>query len=140
MNSEMSPLTRDFAEVIAPLGEDEERRAVEAALAHLGLRRPSVYGVELRIDKNRRSLPRRRIGVLLGELDGYLPYEVVVSDDAAVVSATARPDLMPPFSDEEVAGGGRTCAKRGAHRRGGSTVGCQVRAVLSLPPRARRAG
>jgi hypothetical protein len=103
MNSEMSPLTRDFAEVIAPLGEDEERRAVEAALAHLGLRRPRVYGVELRIDKNRRSLPRRRIGVLLAELDGYLPHEVVVSDDAAVVSASARPDLMPPFSDEEVA-------------------------------------
>ena len=70
MNSEMSSLTMDFAEVIAPLGEDQERRAVEAALAHLGLRRPRVYGVELRIDKNRRSLPRRRIGVLLAELDG----------------------------------------------------------------------
>jgi hypothetical protein len=103
MSSEMSPLTMALAEVLAPLGEDEERRAVEAALAHLGLRRPTIYGVELRIDKNRRSLPRRRIGVLLAELDGYLPYEVVVSDVAAVVSATARPDLMPPFSDEEVA-------------------------------------
>jgi hypothetical protein len=101
VNSEMSPLTRDFAEVIAPLGEDEERRAVEVALAHLGLRRPMVYGVELRIDKNRRSLPRRRIGVLLGELDGYLPYEVVVSDDAAVVSATARPDLIDAYIEQQ---------------------------------------
>jgi hypothetical protein len=99
----MSSLTRDLAEVIVPLGEEEERRAVETALAHVALRHPLIYGVELRIEKRRRALPRRQIGVLLAELDGYLVHEVVIADDGTVFSAEARPDLVPPFSDEEVA-------------------------------------
>jgi hypothetical protein len=90
-------------EVVGPLDEQEQRRAVDAALAHLGLQRPMVYGVELRIDKDRGRVPRRRIGVLLAELDGYLAYDVVVSDGAEVLSADARPDLVPPFTDDEVA-------------------------------------
>jgi hypothetical protein len=99
----MSPLTRDLTELVVPLGEEEERMAVETALARLDLRRPMIYGVELRIDKRRRALPRRQIGVVLAELDGYLAHEVIVADDGTVVSAEARPDLVPPFSDEEVA-------------------------------------
>jgi hypothetical protein len=99
----MSSLTRELADVILPVSEDEERTAVEAALAHLGLRRPRVYGVELRIEKSRRAVPHRQIGVLLAELDGYLVYDVVVSDDATVVSADARPDLVPPVAEDEVA-------------------------------------
>jgi hypothetical protein len=103
VDNAMSPLTRDLAEVIAPLRDDEERRAAAAALSALDLRRPMVYGVELRIDKRRGAQPNRQIGVLLADLDGYLPYEVIVGDDGTVVSAEARPDLVPPFTDDEVA-------------------------------------
>lgn len=99
----MSPLTRDLAEIVVPLGEDEERMAVDAALARLDLRRPMVYGVELAIEKRRRVPPRRQIRVLLAELDGYLPYQVVVEVDGTVATAEPRPDLVPPFTDDEVA-------------------------------------
>ena len=102
----MSALTRDLAEVIAPLDDDEQRRAVAAALSALELRRPIVYGVELRIDKRRGAPPHRRTGVLLADLDGYLPHEVIVGDDGTVVAAEARPDLVPPFTEEEVAEAG----------------------------------
>ena len=106
MDNAMSGLTRDLAEVIAPLDDDEERRAVTAALSAVELRRPLVYGVELRIDKRRGAPPHRQIGVLLADLDGYLPYEVIVGDDGMVVAAEARPDLVPPFTEDEVAEAG----------------------------------
>ena len=99
----MSPLTRDLAEVIAPLRDDEERRAAAAALSTLDLRRPAIYGVELRIKKRRGAQPHRQINVLLADLDGYLPHEVIVGDDGTVISAEARPDLVPPFTEDEVA-------------------------------------
>jgi transposase-like protein len=103
VNRFMSALTRQLADVIEPLNDDEQRRAVEAGLAHVELRRPIVYGAELRIDKRRRGLPGRQVGVLLADLDGYTVYEVTVADDGSVVSAAEQPDLVPPFSDEEVA-------------------------------------
>lgn len=103
MDASMSSLTEEFSELVIPLGQDEEGMAVEAALARLELRRPMVYGVELRLEKRRRGLPRRQISVVVAELDEYLPYEVVIEDDGNVVSADARPDLVLTFSDEEVA-------------------------------------
>jgi hypothetical protein len=103
VDNAMSPLTGDFAEVIEPLGDDEERRAVEAALARLDLRRPMIYGVELRIEKRRGGRPGRQIGVVLADLDAYLVYEVTLGDDGAVIAVDARPNLVPPFSEEEVA-------------------------------------
>jgi hypothetical protein len=99
----MSSSTREFAELVIPLGDDEERMAVETALAYLELHRPLVYGVELRFEKSRGALPRRQISVVVAELDEYLAHEVVVENDGNVVSADARPDLVPAFTDEEVA-------------------------------------
>jgi len=102
MTSPMSPLTERLAEVIVPLDELEERRAVETALARLDLRRPVVYGAELRIDKRRRAIPYRDVAVLLADLDRYLVREVVVRD-GEVVDATDHPGLVLPFSDDEIA-------------------------------------
>jgi hypothetical protein len=106
VDNAMSALTRDLAEVIAPLDDEEERRAAAAALSALDLRRPIVYGVELRIDKRRGAQPHRQIGVPLADLDGYLPHEVIVGDDGTIVAAQARPDLVPPFTEDEVAEAG----------------------------------
>lgn len=102
MASPISPLTERLAEVIAPLSPDEERRAVEAALASVQGERLHVYGAELRLDKRRSSVPPRRITVLLADLAGYLPYEVVVDADGEVVEVLEQPDLVPPFSDLEL--------------------------------------
>jgi len=100
--SPISPLTKRLAEVIVPLSRDEERRAIEAALANVSGERLHVYGAELRIDKRRSSLPVRQITVLLADLAGYLPYEVVVDTRGEVIEANDRPDLVPPLSDTEV--------------------------------------
>jgi hypothetical protein len=102
MVSERSPLTDAILELIAPLGDDEERRAVEAALGRFEGRRMRVYGAELRIEKRRGELPDRAVSVLLADLDPYTPYEVVVDADGAVVDAVEQPDLVPPFSDAEL--------------------------------------
>jgi hypothetical protein len=98
----MSPLTERLAEVIAPLSADEERRAIEAALATVQGERLHVYGAELRIDKRRSSVPARRISVFLADLAGYLPYEVVIDADGQVVEANEQPELVPPFSPSEI--------------------------------------
>jgi hypothetical protein len=100
--SPISPLTKRLAEVIVPLSRDEERRAIEAALASVTGERLHVYGAELRIDKRRASVPARQITVLLADLAGYLPYEVVVDAGGEVVEASEQPDLVPPFSQTEV--------------------------------------
>jgi hypothetical protein len=102
MASPISPLTERLAEVIAPLSPDEERRAIEAALVSVQGERLHVYGAELRIDKRRSGVPPRRITVLLADLAGYLPYEVVVGADGEVVEVQEQPDLVPPFSDSEL--------------------------------------
>lgn len=101
MASPMSPLTERLAEVIVPLSSDEERRAIEAALASVGGERLHVYGAELRIDKRRSSVPARQITVLLADLAGYLAYEVVVDAEGEVIEVSEQPDLVPPFSELE---------------------------------------
>jgi hypothetical protein len=103
--SPISPLTRRLAEVIVPLSRDEERRAIEAALANVTGERLHVYGAELRIDKRRSSVPARQITVLLADLAGYLPYEVVVDAGGEVIEANEQADLVPPFSETEVGDG-----------------------------------
>jgi hypothetical protein len=103
VNGPMSSLTERLAEVIVPLEEAEERRAVEAALTHLDLRRPLVYGAELRIEKRRGGVPDRQVAVLLADLDGFSVYEVVIAEDGTVVEAVQHPQLVPPYSAEEIA-------------------------------------
>jgi hypothetical protein len=100
--SPISPLTERLAEVIVPLSPDEERRAIEVALASVKGERLHVYGAELRIDKRRSSLPERLVSVFLADLAGYLPYEVVVDAGGEVMEANEQPDLVPPFSELEV--------------------------------------
>ena len=102
MTGPMSPLTERLLDVIAPLEEIEARRAVGAALAHVDLRRPLVYGAELRIEKRRRAAPDRRVSVLLADLDGYSVHEAIVDEDGAVVEVIEHPDLVPPFAHEEI--------------------------------------
>jgi hypothetical protein len=102
MASPMSPLTARLAEIITPLSQDEERRAIEAALESVTGERLHVYGAELRIEKRRSSVPARRIAVFLADLAGYLPYEVVVEVDGEVVEANEQPDRVPPFSASEI--------------------------------------
>lgn len=103
MNGSMSSLTERLTEVIVPLEDAEARQAVEAALAHLELRRPLVYGVELRIQKRRGGVPDRQAVVLAADLDGFSVYEVLVAEDGTVVEAVDRPGMVPPFSQEEIA-------------------------------------
>jgi hypothetical protein len=100
--SPISPLTERLAEVIVPLSRDEERRAIEAAIASVAGDRLHVYGAELRIDKRRSSVPARQIAVLLADLAGYLAYEVVVDAEGEVVEANEQPGLVPPFSESEL--------------------------------------
>jgi hypothetical protein len=103
MNDQMSSLTELLAEVIVPLEEAEHRQAVEAALGHLDLGRPLVYGAELRIQKRRGGVPDRQVTVLLADLDGFSVYEVVIAQDGTVLEAVEQPQLVPPFSPEEIA-------------------------------------
>jgi len=103
MAAPMSPLTELVAEAAGPLGADEERRAVDAALGALRGRRLQVYGAELRVDKRRGEPPLRRISVGLADLAGYLPYEVLVDERGEVVEVQEQPELVPPFSGREVA-------------------------------------
>jgi len=103
VNGPMSSLTEHLTQVIVPLEEAEARQAVEAALAHLDLRRPLVYGVELRIEKRRGGVPDRQALVLAADADGFSVHEVVVAEDGTVVEAVDRPDVVPPFSEEEIA-------------------------------------
>ena len=102
MASPISPLTERLAEVIAPLSPEEERQAIEAALVSVQGERLHVYGAELRIDKRRSGVPPRRITVLLADLAGYLPYEVVVDADGEVIEVQEQPELVPSFSDLEL--------------------------------------
>ncbi len=98
----MSSLTEQLHEVIVPLDEAEARRAIDAALAHVRLRRPLVYGAELHIGKRLRPVPPRRISVLMAELDGYTVHEVLVDDVGSVVEAIVHPELVPPFIQVEI--------------------------------------
>jgi len=104
--AEMSPLTERMSEVLAPLGEEEERRAIEAALAAGGGSRETliVRGAELLIEKARprSERPFRRVRVLLTAPGESVVREVLVDSEGSVVSDR---DLGPrnlPFLESEV--------------------------------------
>jgi hypothetical protein len=48
-------------------------------------------------------VPDRQVAVLLADLDGFSVYEVVIAQDGTVVEAAEQPQLVPPFSQEEIA-------------------------------------
>jgi len=102
MINPMSPLTERLQEVIHPLDDEEAGRAVAAALAHRHLRRPHVYGAELRIEKRPRPVPHRQVSVLLADLDGYTVHEVIVDQPGSVVESIDHAELVPPFSSQEI--------------------------------------
>jgi hypothetical protein len=97
----MSRLTEQLADLIAPLGEDEQRRAVEAANAFLGESRLRLHGAELVVDKRLPGSPVRQITVWLTD-DGGSVHEVVVDGDGVVVDASSHDDLVLPFRAEEI--------------------------------------
>src|SRR5437879_5811207 len=87
---------------VAPLSLAEERRAIDAALEALAGRRLRVYGAELGVGKGPGWPPRRLATVLVADLDGYTPHEVVVDlEKGSIVEATERPELVIPFSEDE---------------------------------------
>ena len=106
MTTDMSPLTREFQDLLAPLEAEEERRAIAAALVSAGANREAVVvrGAELAIEKaaRRGERPYRRVRVLLTAPTECVTREVIVDADGKVVSDR---DLGPrnlPFLPEEV--------------------------------------
>lgn len=106
MTTDMSPLTREFQDLLAPLEAEEERRAIAAALMSAGANREAVVirGAELAIEKaaRRGERPHRRVRVLLTAPTECVTREVIVDADGNVVS---NRDLGPrnlPFLAEEV--------------------------------------
>src|SRR5215217_766230 len=127
----MSPLSEAMADVIRPLGRDEERRAVEVALGRVPAGRPRVYGVELRIEKRRGRVPDRWVSVLLADLDDYVPREVVVDADGEVVTIEDRADVVPPYTAEEI--GDATAIARGESEVGDLVNRWAVKTAVSYP-------
>src|SRR5260221_8067516 len=103
MIKDLSSLTGDLHDVLAPLEAEEQQRAITAALAasHENL---LVRGAELAIDKsaNRRERPHRRVRVLLSAPDECVAREVLVDPDGNVI---ADRDLGPrnlPYLASEI--------------------------------------
>jgi hypothetical protein len=97
----MSPLTERLGDVIAPIDEEEARRAIDAALAHVGGRQLRVHGAELRLDKRRRQNPVRQVTVWLADAGGTV-HEVVIDADGNVLNVDAHDDVVLPFLSEEI--------------------------------------
>jgi hypothetical protein len=86
-----------------PLGREEARRATEVALATIDRRRVRVYGTELHVEKDEQRRARRLVSITLADLDPYLPYVVIVDPETgSAVKVDERPDLVVPFSDDEI--------------------------------------
>jgi hypothetical protein len=97
----MSPLTERLTDVIVPLDEEEERRAIDAALAHVGGRRLRLYGAELRLEKRRRQTPVRHVTVWLADTRATV-HGVVIDAEGNVVHVDVHDDLVLPFLPEEI--------------------------------------
>jgi hypothetical protein len=115
MAGEMSSITEEARAVIAPLGPEEERRAAEAALAHIRSDAPDVrvYGVEVAVAKPKRrgDAPARQVRVLLTAPGSSAVHEVLVDASGEVVALTEHPSLNLPYLPEEV-DEARTIAER----------------------------
>ena len=140
MTTDMSSLTEKMRDVLAPLGAEEERRAIEAALAARGGNRENllVRGAELAIDKaGRNQRPHRRVRVLLSARAESVVREVLVDTTGKVVSDRELGPRNLPFLEAEVQEA-RTVAERDAHvaRR---LAGCKV-GVGTFAPMLRAAG
>lgn len=106
MAHDISEVTERMREVLAPLSDEEERRAIDAALAALAdrLEDPVIRGVELLVNKPRRrgDRPDRHLRVVLTERFGALAHEVVLGSDGALIAARELGPLNLPYTPEEI--------------------------------------
>ena len=111
-------MTDQTGDVLAPLGAEEERRAVEAALEATGGARENtvVRGVELAIDKapGRDERPLRRARVLLSVRAESVVREVLVDPEGKVVSDRELGPRNLPYLETEV-NEARAVAERDEH-------------------------
>jgi len=107
VTTDMSPLTREFQDLLAPMDAEEERRAIAAAL---GLFREAsrdttiVRGAELVIEKaaRRREPPQRRVRVLLTAPAECVAREVIVDAAGNVISDRELGPRNLPFLASEI--------------------------------------
>jgi hypothetical protein len=101
-----SAVTEGARAIVAPLGAEEERRAVEAALAHLRRDAASmrIHGAELAIEKAKRrgQTPARRVRVLLAARGSSAAHEVFVDASGGVVTAHEHASVNLPYLPDEV--------------------------------------
>jgi hypothetical protein len=106
VTTDVSSLTEKMREVLAPLGAEEERRAIEAALEARGKARENllVRGAELVVDKpgGRGERPLRRVRVLLSARAESVVREVLVEGDGKVVSDRELGPHNLPYLEAEV--------------------------------------
>lgn len=103
----MSKATVRLRGAIAPLSTREERRAIEAATAHLSKklsRRYRVFGAELRIDKpaDPATTPKRTIAVLILDYEKPRTLEAIVNAAGKVLRVLDLQGFQPAFLDDEV--------------------------------------
>lgn len=118
MTTDMSSLTEQMREVLAPLGVEEERRAIDAALAARNGGRETllVRGAEVAIDKSpgRDEAPVRRVRVLLSAHAESVVREVLVDTYGKVVSDRELGPRNLPYLEDEVLQA-RAVAERDEH-------------------------
>jgi hypothetical protein len=118
VTTEMSSLTEKMREVLAPLGAEEERRAIEAALEARGKARENllVRGAELVVDKpgGRGERPLRRVRVLLSARAESVVREILVEGNGKVVSDRELGPRNLPYLEAEV-DEARAVAERDEH-------------------------
>ncbi len=107
MAPEMSKATARIRRAIAPLSKREERRAIEAARAHLSEElspRYRVFGAELRIDKpaDPATTPKRTIAVLILDYEKRRTLEAIVDAGGKVLQVLDLQGFQPAFLDDEV--------------------------------------
>jgi hypothetical protein len=103
----MSKATVRLRGAIAPLSTREERRAIEAATAHLSKKlsqRYRVFGAELRIDKptDPATTPKRTIAVLILDYEKLRTLEAIVNASGKVLRVLDLQGFQPAFLDDEV--------------------------------------
>jgi hypothetical protein len=106
VSEQVSPLTERLRAAIAPLGEEEEQRAVAAALDSIKgrVQEPRLHGAEIAIDKPERveEPPERRVRVLFGDRKANVVHEVLVEAGGDVISERAYPAANLPYLPEEI--------------------------------------
>lgn len=115
MTTDMSSLTERMRALLAPLGAEEERRAIDAALAAEDSSRGRllVRGAELMIHKapRRGETPERRVRVLLSGAAESSVHEVLVDAQGKVVAQRSLGPRNSPYLEDEIAGA-RAVAER----------------------------